>query len=236
VLPVVQAFWHGRVTNMERLSAASFLAHGHEVHVYAFSELKGMPAGTHVRDAREILPPRSRWRSPVYRDSRGTFSNYSDEFRYKLLRDRGGWWIDLDMVCLQPFDFTDEYVFAMEPDETIGSGVIRVPAGSDLMTWTYERCISLGRKRRRWLITGPVLLREGVERFGLQKHARSPLVFMPIDWSEWTAFLDPQREWNFGPETRALHLWNSLWDKGGCDRDAAYSPSCLYEELKCRYL
>ncbi len=236
MLPVVQAFWFGPVSTMERLSVASFLAHGHGVHVYTFGKLSGLPAGAEIKDASEVLPPRSRWRRAVYRDSRGSFSGYSNMFRYKLLLERGGWWVDLDTVCLQPFEFADDYIFATEPDQTLGSAVFRVPAGSEVMAYAFERCLAMGKEGRRWGAMGPRLLREAVEYCGLTSFAVDPSVFMPVDWPDWKSYLDPNRDWEFQPQTRAVHLWNSLWVKDGRDRNATYPAACLYETLKSRYL
>jgi hypothetical protein len=232
----MQSFWFGPITTMERLSVASFLAHGHEVHVYSHGEVVGLPEQVVVKDAGEVLPPRSRLRSPVYRDSHRSFSSYANMFRYKLLLERGGWWIDLDTVCLKPFDLVGEYIFATEPDQTVASAVFRVPAGSDLMAYAYERCVALGKERRQWGTTGPRLLREAVEHFGLESFAVDASVFIPVDWPEWESYLDPDRVWQFEPQTRALHLWNSLWVKAGRDRNATYPPTCLYEILKKQYL
>lgn len=232
---VMQAFWHGPVTAMERLSAASFLAHGHEVHVYSYGRLEGLPAGVEVRDAAEVLPRRSRWRLPVFRDSYGSFSNFSDAFRYTLLRERGGWWMDLDMVCLKPLEFEEEYVLATEPDETAATCIMRLPAGSEVAGFMVERILALGKDRHTWGTTGPRLFAEAVEACGLQRFMLEPSVLLPVDWPDWEAFLDPEREWSFRPETRALHLWNSLWAKAGRDRNGAYPPTCLYEVLKRQY-
>jgi hypothetical protein len=232
----MQSFWYGQVTTMERLSVASFLAHGHEVHVYAYDELTGLPSGATVKDAAEVIPPRRRRRGGVYRDDRGSFSSYANMFRYKLLLERGGWWIDLDVVCLKPFEFDQEYVFATEPDRTIANAVFRVPPDSAVMAYVYRRCLELGNERKRWGTTGPRLLREGVEQLGLQGFAVDPAVFVPIDWPDWKRSLEPGREWRFAPETHSVHLWNSLWAKAGYDRDAAYPATSLYEALKRRYL
>lgn len=46
-------------------------------------------------------------------------------FRYKLILERGGWWVDLDTVCLRPFDLDLEHVFASEPDGTVANGTFR---------------------------------------------------------------------------------------------------------------
>lgn len=234
-MSVMQAFWHGRVTAMERLSAASFLAHGHSVHVYTYGRLEGFPSEVEIHDAAEVIP-RSRWRRPVFRDSYGSFSNFSDAFRYSLLRERGGWWMDLDMVCLKPLAFEEEYVLATEPDDTVATCIMRLPAGSDVAAFMIDRIRALGKDSRTWGTTGPRLFAEAVETCRLRRFMLDPSVLLPVDWPDWEMFLDPAREWNFAPETRALHLWNSLWAKAGRDRDGVYPPACLYETLKRRYL
>jgi hypothetical protein len=235
-LQVVQSFWTGSLSTMERFSVASFVANGHEVHVYGYDDPGDLPQGAVVKDAAEMIPRRSFGRRPMYRDSRGSYAGFSDLFRYKLLEERGGWWIDLDMVCLRPFDFAEEYVFASEPDLTVGSCAFRVPSGSEVMACAYERSLALGRKGKKWGSLGPALLAEMVDAFGLADCVVNHNVFVPVDWPDWETYLDPRCEWSFGPETHGIHLWNSLWAKAGRDKDAAYPYSCLYEQLKRRYL
>jgi hypothetical protein len=49
---------------MERLSVASCVANGHDVHVYAYDDLEDHLPGATLEDAREIIPKRR----AVYRD------------------------------------------------------------------------------------------------------------------------------------------------------------------------
>lgn len=217
---------------MERLSVASFVANGHDVHVYAYDDLAELLPGAVVKDARAIIPRKR----AVFRDSHGLFSGFADMFSYKLLLERGGWWVDLDTVCLRPFDLSEDFVFATEPDLTVAHGVMRVPPQSEVMRYAYDRCVKLGRRRRQWGVMGPALLAEAVEACGLESHAVHHRVFIPYDWPDWADLIDPNREWEFEPETRAIHLWNKLWVGAGQDKDAAYPPGCLYETLKERYL
>src|ERR1043165_6249395 len=98
----IQCLWIGpRLSAMEQLCINSFLRHGHEGHLYADGGGDARPAGTVVRDGREILPAERIFFYSDH-DSPSGFANF---FRYKLLLDRGGWWVDTDMVCLRPFDF-----------------------------------------------------------------------------------------------------------------------------------
>ena len=45
----------------------------------------------------------------------GSLAAFSNLFRYKLLLERGGWWVDTDVICLRPFRVRDELVIASEP-------------------------------------------------------------------------------------------------------------------------
>jgi Alpha 1,4-glycosyltransferase conserved region len=64
----------------------------------------------------------------------------------------------------------------------------------------------------------------------------APTVFCPIPYYEWNYMLDPSRVWEFGAETRAIHLWNEMWRRSGTDKDTRYHPECLYEQFKAKFL
>src|SRR5258705_11250485 len=113
MLPPIQMLWIGsRLSALEQLSIRSFLANGHAVHLYAYGEVAGVPAGTTTRDAREILPEAEvfTYSTGFGKGSPSAFSNY---FRYKLLHERGGMWCDIDIVCLQPFAFAANALYCI---------------------------------------------------------------------------------------------------------------------------
>ena len=57
MLDIIQSLWIGdSLSVMERLSLSSFLKNGHEVHLYTYGGVKGVPAGVVVKDAAEIVP------------------------------------------------------------------------------------------------------------------------------------------------------------------------------------
>ncbi|HEY0157926.1 MAG TPA: glycosyltransferase [Thermoanaerobaculia bacterium] len=228
---VVQSLWIGpRLSAMERLSIESFLRHGHEFHLYTYGDVEGVPAGAVVRDGREILPAE---RIFFYKDfpSVSGFSNY---FRYKLLLERGGWWVDADMVCLRPFAFDRDHVFASELSKGVvhvSSGAIHAPRGSEAMAFAWETCNAKDPQSLRWGETGPSLVAEAVERFGLQDAVHPPETFCPFPYTDWHRLLDADAP-PIPEESAAVHLWNEMWRREGADKDAAYDPGCLYERLK----
>jgi mannosyltransferase OCH1-like enzyme len=231
----IQTLWIGpALSSMERMALCSFLAHGHDVHLYAYDSIAGVPPGTVVRDAEEILP---RSRIFQYRDF-GSYAGFANYFRYRLLLLRGGWWIDTDMVCLRPFtDLATDHVFSSEEHEgrnLVNCGAIKAPAGSAAIEWAWNVCDGLDPSTIRWGQTGPRLLSEAVTRFGLESFVQSPESFCPIGYDDWDRMLDPEGSPIAG-EPYAVHLWNEMWRRAGRDKDARYDHRCLYERLRDRY-
>ncbi len=97
---VIQRLWIGeRLSPMERLSITSFLRNGHPFHLYVYGKPDGVPEGTVVLDANEILPSSRIFKYAAH----NTYAGFANFFRYKLLSEKGGWWVDADTVCLKPF-------------------------------------------------------------------------------------------------------------------------------------
>jgi len=221
---------------MERLSIASFLANGHSYHLYVYGYVKDVPAGASLEDANAILPASTIFK---YKDA-DSYAGFSNYFRYKLLLERGGWWVDTDVVCLRRFEFEGDYVFASEVNksgaEVITSSVIKAPAGTELMKFAWQTCLSKDPQKIKWGETGPRLMQDAVSRFHLDSFRKPYTTFCPITHPRWRSILEPDTIPALPGDTYAVHLWNELWRRARQDKNAAYPPSCLYEQLKQRYL
>lgn len=246
----VQGLWIGKALGaMERLSVRSFLANGHPYELYTYGPVGGVPEGAVVRDANEIIPEQEIF---YCREGPGGGSPalFADLFRYKLLTDRGGWWCDLDVVCLKPFAFGEEMVLCGEwrrsgwPRRVLNNGIIRAPRNSALLAGCYRRALALG-KSAVWGKTGPTLLtkqfylswlpRELLHLRWAPRCVQRPDVFQPVNWWEARDLVSPDRQWDLS-RAHAVHLWNEVWRRGGLDKNASHDPRCLYERLKARYL
>lgn len=233
---IIQGLWIGpSLSIMEQISISSFLMNGHEYHLYVYDEVKNIPESVVIKDGNAILPA-----SIIFRyKHQNSYAGFANFFRYKLLLEKGGWWADADTVCLKPFDFNEEYVFSSEMyrgKEVVNSGIIKAPAGSNVMAYAWEICKTTDREKLVWGETGPALIYAAINKFSLEKYKKQYNVFCPLGWAEWHKVLEPDAAWAFDENTYAIHLWNEMWRRAEQDKNMAYHPDCLYEQLKGRYL
>ena len=194
----IQSLWVGdHLSAMEHMAIASFLRHGHIFHLYVYQRPTGIPEGTTVRDANEILPAARIFKYRKY-DSYAGFSNF---FRYKLLLERGGWWVDMDLICLKPFRFPAEYVFSSEMEAgrpTINGGAMKAPVGSQIFKYAWQVCQTFDPRKLKWGQSGPALMSRCVEKCALRQFVQPPDVFCPIHGSDWETVLDSSIQHRFG--------------------------------------
>src|ERR1022692_1286129 len=238
---VIQSFWTGPITDMERLCVKSYLDHGHEFHLYTYESLSNLPAGVSVKDANEIIP----------REQMEKFANpqqFSDHFRYSLLYKLGGWWMDMDTVCLRPFDFEEEYVFALVPTPTVSiyNGFIKVPTLSPLMEYCMQGT-SNGTKdtlaEKSFQALGPLLITRGIRELGLERFVLPGDIFDPVHWDRAEQIINPNVKWDLS-KSYCVHLFHAMWNNGheahcykiSPDSNGSYPSECLYERLKRRYI
>ena len=109
--------WVGpRLSSFERLCIRSFLDHGHQFQVvHLFERGRGFPPEQLSEDGREVLAETT---LKAFLAQGAPLAAFSDWFRWELLRTRGGWWVDMDMVCLRPFRFESSIVFGLQDPQT----------------------------------------------------------------------------------------------------------------------
>ncbi len=200
----------GLLSNMERLCIHSFCANGHDFRLWVYDEIANVPQPTtggkvELCDANEILPA-----SKIFKDKRkNSLAPFADYFRWKLLTEKGGWWVDMDVVCLRPFDFSEDSVFAWEFDSSVNINVLKFPAGHCLPTAMLNECMNPNRimpydtRKRIWkkirsrlrfwqnsafrigwgYAGGPPSFSLAVKHFGLLDFVKSANYFAPIHHS-----------------------------------------------------
>jgi hypothetical protein len=243
VLDTIQTLWIGdKLSTMEQLCLSSFVKNGHETHLYTYSDVKNVPSGVIIKDGNEILPENMIF-SYKKGAGKGSFSAFSIYFRYKLVHDKGGYWVDTDQVCLKPFDFEDAFVFSSEEvfpmnqgNMHVNAGVIKAPRGSPVAKYAFDFCVQRNKDELVWGQIGPKLVKRCVENFGLNSFVKEPSVFCPIPGAYWNILINPVTEIKIPESVYGIHLWNEMWRRDQADKDHKYDPKCLYEQLKKKFL
>lgn len=232
----VNSLWIGqRYSSLERLCALSHLANGHRYNLWCYETLPNVPDGVTIKDGREILPESEIFRYKVGL-GRGSVSAFSNFFRYKLLLERGGWWVDSDVVCLKPFGFEQSVVIASENDlegnPVPATCVMKAPAGSEVMSYCWDKCRSYDKETLEWSVAGPKLLQAAVAATKMNDWIVPSVTFCPIDWSNWLEVFEPRDVVG----SHGLHLWNEMWRRNWVSKEKTFRSDSLFESLKRRYL
>jgi hypothetical protein len=185
-----QAFWHGRpLPLLQWACLASFVRKGHGVHLYTYDEIE-VPEGVERMPAGDVIP-----RADIfYFDNNSNniphdISPFSDFFRFRLLRDRGGWYVDTDVVCTA-VDFPEcEFAWAQElPEmapEKIGTSQIKFPAGHAMVRRLFAECDALRPTFTVREQLGPHLISRVLDEYPRpEAHAGTADTFYPLRWIE----------------------------------------------------
>lgn len=243
--PIIQGLWVGKIGVLERLSIASFLAHGHDYHLYTYEDQANLPPGCITMDANAILPKSAIFHH-THGQAKGGLTGFSNLFRYRLLEQKGGWWCDMDIICLKPFAFTRDMVLASERHwlwrRKWSNAVICCPAGHALMQSCYRDAAAIDKNRMRFAQCGASLLRRHARKLGLSCYVEPPQSFNPINWWESSRIAQPGSSHRISPDSYAVHCYSESWRWRLQDqheqqfRNHIFPPASLLGELQRRYL
>ena len=184
-------------------------------------------------------------------------------YKRQLLYRHGQYWADMDIVCLRPFDYSDEIVFGNFQTRAPAIGVLKFPAQHPLPRFMADTCMQPNRvlpydsrrtrrkKLKRLLLGnrrnnidwgeagGPRGFKQALDHFGLLDRGLPFTAFYPIAPGNWESIFDDtlQADARLFAETRAIHLWNeNMRRASGFDKNAQFPAGSLIEQLKARYL
>jgi len=146
---IVNGLWLGKLGDMQLLSIKSFLKRGHRYILWVYNGVDqslipdNIPDGVTIMDANDILDKKY-----IFYHWTGNLATFADIFRFKLLYDRGGWWVDLDLVCLKSLPDVN-FFFGGERTKQTGAykkehrhmywiGLMKFPKGYKLLKVLYE--------------------------------------------------------------------------------------------------
>ena len=239
-LPGIGTFWYGpELGRLERACLRSMMEQGHEVTLFVHSEVKGVPEGVQVRDAREMTGNR-----PIVFASKNNIKSpvtYADQFRYHMINKTGLIWADMDMFLLKPLQPDNGYLFARESDKFINNAILSLPENSPTLADLIEFCedyypippfehrkrVTLNLKFRklmgfpihvsqqRWGVWGPRALTWFLHKNQEHLKALPRESLYPIEYKDMDPFLLPSRETYhlYLRDAVAVHLWGA-WLRG----------------------
>ncbi|AUH65331.1 hypothetical protein [Paracoccus zhejiangensis] len=223
----VAGFWAGEdLSFVEQMVIRSYLEQGCDFTLYLGHSVGGIPEGTPVREATEILP-RPGFLSPE--PTRKQLAVWSDLFRIRLLQSQQVIWADLDAYCVRPYDLPSDHGFGHNGTGGILSGVLALPQDSAALRWMSDFLDQdeiappwsdpawVERRRKQgtlgvadlpWGDTGPRMLAHALRISGEDRFALPPEVFYPLLPNTL------QRLWRPGgsdafirPETLSVHIF-----------------------------
>lgn len=235
---VIKGLWIGtELSPNELLSINSYLFHGHQYELFTYSQICNVPEGVIIKNANEIIPESEIFTFTLGRHNK-SLSMFSDLFRYRLLYLTGGWWSDLDMICLKPYDFDQDYVFAQEKHRdgriNVNGSVIKAPISAPIMSYCYDYAKEQSKsdQNMKWAATGPILLDKAVGEFQLTDFVVPINFFTPIGYYEIQKFFTELKP---DPVTYSIHLYNEIWGMYHISKRGIYPKNSLFESLKKQY-
>lgn len=251
MLSPVQSLWVGnKLSELEILSIKSFQKLGHPFILYTYGKVKGIPPGTIERDGNKIIKKKDLFKF------KKSFLPFSDIFRYKMLYEKGGYWVDLDMIALKPLMFKESYVFSSErtiqkgpyrnrtKTEIPNIGILKAPPKSDFYKELFDRCIEEGKKGVKENIQFMRTMRNVLEEYGFEKYVKPAKMFCPLDW--WhtkDAFYPPCCKEKYDvsgysvdsvlKKAHCVHMWRSImFKRHKIDLTDDFSEDSMWEKLK----
>ncbi|WP_029351437.1 hypothetical protein [Bosea sp. 117] len=245
--PPVHAFWIGAELGLiSRTCLTSFVRVGHPVTLHGYQRPADLPTGIVFSDAARIVPPH---RVTRHRAT-GSYALFANIFRYRLLEQCDGIYVDCDVFCLKPLEI-DDYLFGYEDETTLNTAILRLPKDSALLRslnevsddpapippWMPPELRAELRQKAEvgqptlledlpWGVIGPRALTWLAREHGVDRHALPVDVLYPVHYGAVDRLLDPELtvESLITPRTRCVHLFNEMLRRLDLSRIPKTSP------------
>ncbi|AVO37729.1 hypothetical protein [Pukyongiella litopenaei] len=232
-LPDIASLWiGGRLSWLEQLCLKSFADAGHHITLYSYEPIDNLPLGVHPGDAAEIFPAK-----PMLRHARtGSPAIHADMWRLHLLKKTDKIWVDADMFCHRPFDFSNPFVFGWEKPGLVCNAVLGLPKTSKTLSCLMEffedeyaiapwlkpwQVAELEAERdagrpvhlteQNWGFTGPASVTWFLTQTGEIRHALGEPAFYPISFKDRNKMILSRYndfvEERITSETYGVHFW-----------------------------
>lgn len=258
-LPTIASLWVGEELSwLEQLCLKSFHDHGHDVVLFTYDEVKGIPEGVRQRDANDILPSDN-----IIRHAKtGSPAYHADVFRLHMLYQTDYVWADTDAFCCQPWKLKGKHFHGWISDEKplVNNGVLRLPKTSKtlkaMMKFTSDeypippwysdaKQADLQARKDRgdgehvsllpWGVWGPDALTWFLKDTGEIKHSKPGHVIYPVPFKNAGVTLNPNRRDQAKKlildDTLSIHFWGRRFRNIAAKYDGVPSEGSYVHEL-----
>jgi len=252
-LPIIHALWvGGKLGDISRCCLKSFAMRGHQVHLHAYGYIDDVPAGITLVDGNEIIPQKN----IIKHKKTGSYALFSDVFRYQLLKQQSGVYVDCDVYCLKPVCIPESgYLMGFEEDYRVNGAVLALPTDSALLDsllkaandpsfippwykksrqgrWKFKKRLGLGKSiaDMPWGVIGPDAITYFANKHQLLSEVKPIDVFYPVHYRCIRYLLDGDLRIDdvVTSRTVAVHLYNEMLR--GLDL-GAIEPGCVLQKM-----
>lgn len=228
MIDTVNTFWHGqRLPPLAWACLRSFIERGHRVRLFSYVAVD-VPEGVTRADAAEVVPENAVF---FFRKS---IAPFADLFRYQLLHDHGGWWVDTDVYCLTSRLPDQPRAWAEDEPGIFNNAILRFPPRDPLCARLLENARERVPRLTRYDELGPVLLSEVLARHGPADHAGTTAAFYPLHWLDAHFVWLPEYREEVARRIRDasfLHLWMKALTDSGIDLFREPAPGSHLADL-----
>lgn len=245
MLPQIHAIWIGhRLGPVHAACLSSFRRFGHQVFLHCYRPPEDLPEGVQIFDANRIMNPEEITRFK----GTGSPSLGTNTYRYRLLREGLGIYVDTDVFCLHPID-DEDYIMGFEETHRINGAILKLPSECAMLTdllkaaedpyfvppWQgkgrrvkdhVRRFLRIPRhvSTRPWGVYGPDLITYFARKHGLTAHAKPIDIFYPVHYNQTSLLFQKGLRLNdlITPRAKAVHLYNNSF--GGREETEGGAP------------
>jgi hypothetical protein len=217
-------FWMGDLTIYEIANLQSFIKHGFKVIIWTYD--KNLEKNTNLKevcfkDANLVLNESLLMKFKQGRQ-KSSLSSFSNLFRYELLKKYGGWWFDMDCICLKNLDefikLTNnaDFIIGRERENYTGSSVLYFNDVKILDELIQE--VEFRAKQNDysffWGEIGPDLISEIILKNNLMNNTLDENYFYKISADKFHKFFENKINLMTDIEdSYVLHTWNEMFNR-----------------------
>jgi len=217
-------FWMGDLTIYEIANLQSFINHGFKVIIWTYD--KNLEKNTNLKkvffkDANLVLHE-SLLKKFKQGRQKSSLSSFSNLFRYELLKKYGGWWFDMDCICIKNIDefikltVNRDFVIGRERKDYTGSSVLYFNNVNIIDELIQE--VDYKAKQNEysffWGEIGPDLISEVILKNNLMNDTLDENYFYKISADKFHKFFDNKTNHMIDIEdSYVLHTWNEMFNR-----------------------